>query len=142
MSKFYDQADAIAATLATVSLLADSRIVVDRQHDIVSELRKVIGKQTGNLIIVSWAGGANADEEADAPQLDSIFNVTVFSKPVIKKGDTTADDIAEAIAKHLHDMRPNVTDHYQQRIVCTGIFPQDLPELMAHQVRLKITSSL
>lgn len=142
MSKFYDQADAIAATLATLTILSASRIAVDRQHDIVADLRKVVGKQIGNLILVSWAGGDNADESADGPQLDSIFNVTVFSKPVIRKDETSADDIAEAIANHLHDWRANATDHYYTRLICTGIFPQDLPELLAHQIRFKTRSQL
>ena len=142
MSKFFDQSDAIAAALAAVPLLAGSRIVVDRQHDIVSELRKVIGKQVGNLIIVAWAGGKNLDESADGPQIESTFTVTTFSKPVIRAGEATADDIAEAIANTLHDWRASPDAHYRTRLVCTGISPQDLPEILAIQIQFKTISNL
>lgn len=142
MSKFYDQADAIAASLATVALLRDSRIVVDRQHDILAELNKVIGRQTGNLILISWAGGPNKDESGDGPRIESAFTVTLFSKPVIRRGETPADDIAEAIAHHLHDWRPTAATNYLERLVVTGIYPTDVPDLLAHQIRLSAPSQL
>lgn len=142
MSKFYDTADAIAASLATVALLADSRIVVDRQHDIVSELKKVIGKQVGNLVLISWTGGQNSDESSDGPRIESGFNVTLFSKPVIRKGETPADDIAEAIAEHLHDWRASAQDSYYDRMIVTAVVPVPAPDLLAYQIRLKTPSQL
>jgi hypothetical protein len=142
MSKFYATADAIADALATVELLADSRIVVDRQADIVSELKKVIGKQIGNLILISWTGGQNSDESSDGPRIESGYNVTLFSKPIIRKGETPADDIAEAIAEHLHDWKARPEDSYYERLIVTAVVPVPAPDLLAYQIRLKTPSQL
>ena len=45
MSKFYDTADLIAAHLLTVEAVKALPIVVDRQKDIASELRKAISER-------------------------------------------------------------------------------------------------
>jgi hypothetical protein len=142
MSRFYDRADEIAESLATLEILADTRVVVDRQNDIVSELRKVVGKQIGNLVLVTWTGGTNTDETADGPRVESTFSVTLFSKPVIRVGETTADDIVEAMAQHLHDWRPAGSGAYQNRLVVTAITPVPAGELLAYQIRLKTPSQL
>jgi len=142
MSKFYYRADQIAQHLATVEGLADTRIVVDRQMDIVAELRKVVGKQIGNLILVSWTGGQNTDETADGPRIESGFNVTLFSKPVIRQGETAADDIVETIATALHDWRPADVPAFQNRLVVTAIAPVAAGDLLAYQIKLKSPSQL
>lgn len=142
MSKFYDQADEIAAVLADVPSLAGIKIVVDRQHDLLAELNKVIGRQTGNLILIAWAGGDNKDPTSDVPRIESSFTATLFSKPVIRKGEPPADDIAEVIATTLHDWRPAAASSFDERLIVTGIYPTDIPDLLAHQIRLTLTSQL
>jgi hypothetical protein len=142
MSRFYEQADAICTSLQALPILADCRIVVDRQHDILSDLRKVIGKQIGNLILVSWTGGTNKDISADGPRIESGFSVTLFSKPILRPGETPADDLAEAIANHLHDWRETAATPYSDRLICTEITPTDVPDLLAHQIKLTTPSQL
>jgi len=39
-----------------VGILAGSTIIANRQHDVDAELKKIIAKQVGNLILVTWAG--------------------------------------------------------------------------------------
>jgi hypothetical protein len=142
MSKFYDQADEIAAVLSEVPSLEGMKIVVDRQHDLLSELSKVVGRQTGNLILVAWAGGKNQDESGDRPRIESAFTVTIFSKPIIRKGEIPADDIAEVIASTLHDWRPVSSLGFDERLVVTGIYPADIPDLLAHQIRFTLITQL
>lgn len=140
MSKFYDTADLIAAHLKTVDLLGSLPIVVDRQKDIASELRNAIAKQSGCLILVTWAGAPNDDQSADGPRFLSRYTVTLFSKPVIRLGETAADDIMEAIATALHDYRP--TGNFHDRLVITGIDPVPDDELLIYRINLTTPAQL
>lgn len=140
MSKFYDTADAIAAHLKTVVSLSKLPIVVDRQKDILSELKSAIAKQSGCLIIVTWAGAPNDDQSADGPRFASRYTVTLFSKPVIRHGETPADDLIEDIATALHDYRPSGS--FYDRLVITGIDPIADEELLIYRVNLTTTSQL
>lgn len=142
MSKFYDIADAIVAHLATVPALAGVPFVVDRQKDIGSELRKVVAKQAGCLAIVTWAGAPNDDLSADGPRFNCKYTVTLFSKPVIRSGETAADDIIEAMAAALHDHRFSATAHYSTRLVVTGIDPVPAEELLIYRINLTTPSQL
>lgn len=136
MSKFYDTADAIATHLGTIEALDDVPIVVDRQKDIASELRKAVAKQSGCLAVITWTGSVNDDNAADGPALANTYTVTLFSKPIIRAGETTADDLIEAIAEALHDHRIGVHDHFADRLVVTGIDPIPADELLIYQIKL------
>lgn len=136
MSKFYDTADLIVTHLKTVSALSSVDIVADRQMDIAAELRKAIAKQIGGLAVVTWIGSPNEDLSADGPRFLSKFTVTLFTKPVLRAGDTPADDMAEAIATALHDYRFAANSHYSSRLVCTGIDPIQADELLAYRINL------
>lgn len=134
MSKFYDTAELIASHLKTVQEIKALPIVVDRQKDIASELRNAIAKQSGCLILVTWTGAANDDQSADGPHFLSRYTVTLFSKPVIRNGETAADDVMEAIATALHDYRP--TGNFHDRLVVTGIDPVPDDELLIYRLNL------
>ena len=137
MSAFYDTADAIAARLQADAALAAVPVVVDRQRDIASELKKAIGKQTGQgILIVTWTGGTNSDEMKAEPCLAGAFTVTGFFKPVIRRGDPAADDIIEAVCKRLHDWRPVDGGHFHTRMIVKGVDPIQHPELLALRVNL------
>ena len=140
MSEFYTKADAIAAKLMTSTMLSGIRMVVDRQLDIASELQKAIGRQTGSLIIIGWAGSKNVDESADGPRFVSSFTVTYCAKPVIRKDDEPADNIVEEIAKVLHDFRPN--NNYHDRLVVKAVDPVPLGELILYRVSLSTPTQL
>ena len=121
----------MATHLRTVSGLNGIVIVVDRQKDIVSDLRKIIAKQTGNLALITWTGAPNEDKSADGPHFRASYTVTLFSAPVIRAGETPADDIIELIAASLHDYRP--TGNFHDRLVVDGITPVttvDMPHLI------------
>lgn len=137
MSAFYDTADAIAARLEADALLAGVSVVVDRQRDIASELRKAIGKQTGHgILIVTWTGGTNYDDQKSEPRIAATFTVTGFFKPVIRSGDTAADDLIEAVCKSLHDWRPEADGHFYSRLVVKGVDPIQDADLLALRVNL------
>lgn len=137
MSAFYAAADAIAARLGADALLAGVPVVVDRQRDIASELRKAIGKQTGQgILIVTWTGGTNYDEQKSDPRIAATFTVTGFFKPVIRAGYTAADDIIEAVCKSLHDWLPEAGGHFHSRLVVKGVDPIQDAELLALRVNL------
>ena len=139
MSRFYDIADLIASHLQTVAGLEAVSIVVDRQKDIATELRKAIGKSS-TLALITWAGAPNQDASADGPRLASSYTVTLFSKPIIRQGETPADDIIELIAGELHDFRPN--GNFHDRLVVTGIDPVADEELLIYRIDLTTPAQL
>lgn len=142
MSKFYDIADAIAARLQSVPALSGISVVVDRQRDIASELRKAIGKQSGCLILITWVSASNEDHTADGPRFASKYTVTLFSKPVIRAGETPADDVIEAVITALHDHRFSATDPYSSRLVVTGVDPVPHDELLIYRLNLTTPNQL
>jgi hypothetical protein len=138
MSRFYTTADAIAAHLAAIPALDGVPFVVDRQKDIASELRKAVAKQSGCLAVISWTGSLNNDATADGPALSNSYTVTLFSKPVLRAGETPADDLIEAMAEALHDHRISPNDHFADRLVITGIDPIPADELLIYQIKISI----
>jgi hypothetical protein len=138
MSAFYDKADLLATHLRTIAGLDGIVIVVDRQKDIVSDLRKIIAKQTGNLALITWTGAPNEDKTADGPTFRASYTVTLFSAPLIRAGETPADDIVELIAASLHDYRP--TGNFHDRIVVDGITPVTVEELPHLIYRIDIST--
>lgn len=142
MSKFFDAADEIHNRLAAVPGLAGISLLVDRQKDIESEFNKVVGKQIGNLAIITWSGAPNEDPAADGPNLSCRYTVTLFSKPVIRHGDTPADDIIETIARALHNSSLTGSESYSDRVVVTGIDPIQSDSLLIFRINLSIPIQL
>ena len=142
MSALYDTADALVARLKEHLLLADVPVIVDRQKDVLSELRKAIGKQTGCLIVVAWTGSPNFDEASAKLRLASTFSVTGFFKPVINDKQTPADDIMEAVAIHLHDWKMRSDDPFMTRFVVKNITPITPPELLAIRIDLETKTTI
>lgn len=140
MSAFYDKAELMATHLRTIAGLDGIVIVVDRQKDIVSSLRKVIAKQTGNLALITWTGAPNEDKSADGPHFRASYTVTLFSAPVIRAGETAADDIIELIAAGLHDYRP--TGNFHDRLVVDGITPVLADDLLIYRIDISTPSQL
>jgi hypothetical protein len=143
MSAFYDTADAMAARLQADAALYGVEIVVDRQRDIASELRKSIGKQTGQgVIVITWTGGQNADENNSLVRILTNFTATGFFKPVIHRNETPADEIIEAVCKSLHGWIPETGGHFHSRVAVKGIDPIQDTELLALRVNLSCTITL
>jgi hypothetical protein len=142
MSKFYDTAQALATHLSTVPSLKHVPVMVDRQQELSSELRKAIGKQSGCLAVVTWAGAKNEDLSSDGPNFTTTYTVHLFSKPVIRAGEIPADDVMQAIATALHDYRVKPTDPYSARLVVTDIDPVPHEELLIYQLTLTTPNQL
>lgn len=143
MSQFYDTAEDIADQLRATEELAGIAVIVDRQRDIAAELQKHLGKVTAaGCLIVTWTGAPNADESADGPRFNSTFTVTGFFKPVLRRGETPADNIIEAAAAALHDWRRPNRSHVNDRLIVIGITPFDSPEFLAYRINLKTTDQL
>ena len=142
MSAFYSAADSISAMLSAVDALSGVTFVVDRQKDIASELRKAMAKQGGCLALVTWAGAPNEDSSSDGPRFVSRYTVTLFSKPIIRAGETAADDLIEAMATALHDYRLSPDGSFHDRLIVTGIDPVPSDELLIYRVNLTTPTQL
>lgn len=140
MSQFFDRADEIAALLEGAEGLGAIPWVVDRQKDVISEIKQAINKQAGAIGIITWTGGRNIDESADGPAIESTFTITLFTKPVLRGNDTPADDLVQLVARTLHDNRLGSKLNYQQRIILTSIEPIASEELLAYRISVKTTN--
>jgi hypothetical protein len=137
MSAFYDIADSMVARLVQDPALAGVPVVVDRQRDIASELRKAVGMNTGaGMLVITWTGGTNADEMSSSPRIAATYTVTGFFKPVLRPSDKPADDILEAVCKRLQDWTPAGGIHFHSRLVVKSIEPIQHPEFLAMRVKL------
>lgn len=114
MSVFLGVADGLAATLAEVESLSGIDIIVDRQKELDVKLRKSIAKKKGIGIIIFFSSARNSDQEDPTPQFENTYLVTVWSKPVIRKDETSSDEIVQTICQELHHWIHDGDDCYQR----------------------------
>lgn len=147
MSVFLDYADALAEMLGEVSELDGITIIVERQQDVPSLVASAIAKHSSGqgALVVTWAGGTVPDPDYSPPRLLSSFNVTLFSKPVIRSGQRTAEEIIEATMRAIHRWSPTAdgADTCYEEAVTTGVnlVPTEL-NMLIHQISVEVTNQI
>lgn len=142
MSVFSDTADAIVALLQESGRLGGIEILADRQRDLQGELRKVVNKSTGNLILVTWTASERSDANAGGPRFVGTYSVTVWAKPLIGKDEQPADEIVQLVTQLLDDHRPVLPGgqpchiHSSWRVL--GAVPIEHPDLLVHRIPVQI----
>lgn len=115
MSKAIDNAEAIkdrlkaaplAHEIATPLDITGLDIIVDRQKNILSEIAKAVAKTKGTAIVIAWLGYKTLDANARTPRMGNLYNVCVWSKPVIEAGNYPADEVIEAVINRLWQWVP------------------------------------
>jgi len=136
MSKFFDIADLMKAKLETDPALSSVSVVVDRQKDLGAEIRKITGKISG-IIIISWDGGNILDQDGPAV-FDCRYVVDIWTKPIIRPGQATVDDMLQAVVKALHNWNPVNGAHcaYEARVLSTEPFQNEV--YLIHRINLQI----
>lgn len=143
MSRFFQTCEAIKALLEASPALVGFAVMVDRQRDILAELQKTQAKHSGRgLLVVSWAGSPNAEENSDRPCFDSRYLITGFFKPTIRQGDTAADEIIEAAALAVHDQPKQANEACQHYLKIMGVEPISHPDLLIYQIKLRTTDNV
>lgn len=141
MSAFLDIADSIKTRLDAQTGMSGVDVIVERQQDVGSMVARAIAKHAGQgAAIITWTGGRNSDPMMAPPRFSVPFLITLFSKPVIRDGQTAADDIVETICYALHLWNPDADAHCYEDITVDGITLLDAGEkLLVHQIALSVT---
>ncbi len=129
MSTWNDLADAIAAQLRTLSVMAGVDVIVDRQKSISSEVDAAVGKAKGACVTILYE---RAEITADARPMVTrpSYSIRLYTVPVIRDNDhaaIAADDILEALLPALHDWHPDPAAHTSHRLKVTSD-PDLLPD--------------
>jgi hypothetical protein len=109
MSRMLDLATAIQQRLAAWPALAGIDVLLDRQLDVESLMAAKVAQGKGAASAVFWAGAANRNLDTPGPLLRCRYTVSIFARPVLRRGSATADDLAEAAMKALHHWIPTLT---------------------------------
>ncbi|MGD1979768.1 MAG: hypothetical protein PVJ98_10265 [Akkermansiaceae bacterium] len=137
MSVFLDKADQIAARLKVDPGLSSVVVLVDRQKDMAAEFPKAMGKAKGGVVIILFDG--YRPDSGDYPQADdalvSNFSITVWTKPVLRRGQPPADDLVEAIHTSLHGWKQE--DCRFRAVVRRGRIINN-PRFLIHELQLEI----
>jgi hypothetical protein len=137
MSAFLDKADEIADRLRSVTQLESVEIIVDRQKDIAAEFTKAMGKVKGGVIIIFFEGFQ--PDSGEYPQSDdtliSSFSVTIWTKPILRRGQPPADDLVEAVHTSLHGWKQD--ECRLRSVVKQGRIIND-PRYLIHELQVEI----
>lgn len=105
MSLFLDIADAMARHIEASIPKEELAVVVDRQKDLSAELAKHLGKVSGGVLIIEFLGASSNDLDAYPPNMSASYQLTLWAKPVLRKGKTSALGLVETICRLLHHWR-------------------------------------
>lgn len=136
MSKFFDIADQMATALVANPALSSVSVVVDRQKDLNAELRKIVGKIAG-IIILAWDGGNLVDQEGPLV-FDCRYVADIWAKPIIRPGQATVDDMLQAVVKTLNGWNPVEGAHCDYNAHVTSVEPFQNDSYLIHRINLQI----
>lgn len=136
MSKFFDIADQMAAALVASPALSSVSIVVDRQKDLGSEIRKITGKIAG-CIIIAWDGGNLADQEGPLV-FDCRYVTDIWTKPIIRQGQATVDDMLQSVVQTLNGWNPVEGAHCDYDARVSSVEPFQNESYLIHRINIQI----
>ena len=140
MSAFLTKAEALRDSIAALPELAGTDVLVDHQKDMVSEFKRAMAKTKGSSVVIFFSGYDTHEEDVAESEVISNYVVTVWTKPVLRQGETPADDMVSAIHKALHGKAD--PDNCRNRIAVTGgkVIPNT--QFLIHELRLKFKHHL
>ena len=104
MSKSIDIATSMVDRLNASALLQGVEAMVSRQKDLTNEINQRALKIGGAAVIVQFEGFRNPDRNAAVnPTVARRYSVTIYTRPLMREGETPADDVVEYVARSLHN---------------------------------------
>ena len=144
MSKSLTIAQSMADRLNAVAALASVRAVVWKKKDLESELATITGKSTSALIVILYTGFENPDTSASVHlTLKRRYTLSIFAKPATRlAASAAADDIAEIVARTLHNWEPDetTTDTAEIRVASCDLRPDN--EYLIYDMEIECLSRL
>lgn len=106
MSPFIQRAEEMSARFRSLTMLDGVDVIVDRQKDIRADLAKIPGKAKGMLVAILWVGAKRV--ENDPLVMDAMYEVRIYSKPIIRGEQTPADEIIAEMMASLHEWQADI----------------------------------
>lgn len=105
------------------------KVVVYRRSDIESEFEKRMNKTRGKCVVIRAVSGKN-ESKTDASQFGGLFSVTLFTVPLLTRGD--AKDADELIAEVEHKLNAwwpdSIPSNLRMRLKSDGLTYIEDPE--------------
>jgi hypothetical protein len=104
MSKSHTIAEAMAARLNAQLQLAGVTAIAARQKELGNEINQRVLKAGGAAIIIQFEGFSNPASNASGNvTVTRRYTASIYTRPILRDGETPADDVVEFVAKTLHD---------------------------------------
>lgn len=141
MSAFLNRADAMAEALRASALFEGIDIIVDRQKELDVTLRKSLSKKKGIAVIIFWSGATNNEPSDELITADSTYQITIWAKPVIQKGQAKADQLTQEVITTLHGWTYREERcQWRAQFISTRLIPH--PAYLLYEVSIKIPAIL
>jgi hypothetical protein len=143
MSKINTIAEAMAERLNAEIYLQDVVAVVSRQKDLASTLQAKVLKAGGAAIVIQFEGFSNPSANSPVhPTVTRRYTATIYTKPIMREGETPADDIVEFVASKLHDweITADTADAAEVRMTGGDVIPDR--NYLIYQLDLEVLSRL
>ena len=140
MSAFLDKANAIRARLEAIPELSSIDVLVDHQKDIRSEFKLAMARIKGGVVVIFFDSYTTLEEGVERSLVESEFILQVWTKPIIRKGETAADDIVSEVHKSLQGWQHDEFCRHKAAVVRGRVVPN--PKFLVHELRVKIKHHL
>lgn len=110
MSVFYDRAAELGLVVESALAGDDVAVLVERGRGVSEEFDRAVARVRGAVVLVSWQGASDVDEDIDEPRLGNVFQFVVACHPSLKEGDVRPDDVVEKLCRALNGWNPAGAD--------------------------------
>lgn len=129
MSVYLTFSDAVKDRLESVSELADSSVVVQRNQDLKNELDRALAKTKGALIVITWQGATFNERNLTT---DANYEVKVITKPILRKDAMPTVGLVEHVIKALHKWHGD--QHCLMSMYAESVSLDDDPKFLSYSI--------
>jgi hypothetical protein len=92
--------------LSTPVNLTGLDVIVYQQQSLQASIDRAIGKASGCAVTIEWMGFKTLEPNASRPRLAEVYDIKVWSKPVIDQGNYPAELVIKSIILRMWHWRP------------------------------------
>ena len=134
MSAFLDKAEAIKTRLEAISALSSVTVLIDNQKEIASDFRKAMAKTKGAAVIIFFDGYETYEDDVAESEVVSNFVVTIWTKPILRDGETPAYDLVSEVHRSLHGWQSEQLCRNKAAVTSGRVIPNQ--QFLIHQINL------
>lgn len=109
-----------ADELATLLDLTHIDVIIYRQQSLDAAVAAAVAKTSGCAITIEWAGFRALDSNASRPRIAEVYNILVYSKPIIDDGARPAELVIKSIIKRMWHWVPQGGHAFDEAVPSSG----------------------